>query len=220
MRGLHIRNFSRKQLKEKRARRKERAQEDLLKYGSEILDSDEMKEAFRQTHHTRSTVGEHTRRVAEKSLAICYALRKLHIKTDIPAVVTGSLCHDLGILGRDAKYESNKECYRQHPADSVRVAQKLVEDLPDKTQDIIERHMWPTADSKVPNSLEGVVVSVADKTAAVEDFIRGSKVKHIGLKESVRTILKQRHKGTAEHKKSKSGAEKSAVAADSGKGIE
>ncbi len=220
MRGLHIRNFSREHLKEKRARRKEKTQEDLLKYGSDILDSDEMKEAFRQTHHTRSTVGEHTRRVAENSLAICYVLRKLHIKTDIPAVVTGSLCHDLGILGRDEKYASNKECYRQHPADSVRVAQKLVEDLPDKTQDIIERHMWPTADSKIPNSLEGMVVSVADKTAAVEDFIRGSNVKRIGLKESVRNILKHKHKDAAGHRISGSDAEKAAVSADTGRKID
>ena len=88
-----------------------------------ILDSEEMRQAFRQKHHTLSTVGEHTMRVAMTSLAICGALKKLHIRTDTQAVVTGSLSHDLGILGRNEKYSSSRECSRQHPADSVEVAE-------------------------------------------------------------------------------------------------
>ena len=176
---------------ELREKKKEKIRNDLEAYGSEILNSDEMRKAFGQTHHTRSTVGEHTQRVAEKSLAICYALDRLHIRTDIPAVVTGSLCHDLGILGRDEKYESERECYRHHPVDSLEVARKLVDILPDKTRDIIEHHMWPTAGSKAPGSLEGIIVSAADKAAAVEDFIRGSKVKPADLKTTVRTIAER-----------------------------
>ena len=178
-------------IRELRKKKEEKIRNDLEAYGSEILHSDEMREAFGQTHHTRSTVGEHTQRVAEKSLAICYALDRLHIRTDIPAVVTGSLCHDLGILGRDEKYESERECYRHHPVDSLEVARKLVVILPDKTRDIIEHHMWPTAGSKAPGSLEGIIVSAADKAAAVEDFIRGSKVKPADLKTTVRTIAER-----------------------------
>lgn len=162
--------------------RKDRIREDLERYGSEILNSEELRQAYGQTHHTWSTVGEHTLRVAAASLAICYLLRRLHIRTDIPAVVKGALCHDLGILGRDIKYASKEECYREHPADSVKVAQKLLEDLPQKSADIIERHMWPVAHSKAPNSLEGVIVSAADKYAAVKDIIQGSEVKHTGIK--------------------------------------
>ena len=157
----------------RKIRRRVKTQNDLISYGSEILASDEMEQAFSQTHHNWSTVGEHTMRVAKTSLAICYSLDKLHIKTDIPAVVKGSLCHDLGILGRDRKYSSQKECSRQHPLDSTVVAQKLVKDLPVKTSDIIERHMWPCGKSKFPNSLECVIVSSADKIAAVKDFVKG-----------------------------------------------
>ena len=183
-----------KQIRELREKQKEKIRNDLECYGSEILNSDEMREAFGQTHHTRSTVGEHTRRVAEKSLAICHALDRLHIRTDIPAVVAGSLCHDLGILGRDEKYGSERECYRQHPADSLEVAKKLMDDLPEKTQDIIEHHMWPSANSEAPGTLEGFIVSAADKAAAVEDFIRGSKVKPADLKTTVRTLA-ERNRG-------------------------
>ena len=181
-----------KYLTEQREKRKEKIRNDLERYGSMILHSEEMQQAYRQTHHTRSTVAEHTQRVAEKSLAICYALDKLHIQTDIPAVVAGSLCHDLGILGRDEKYDSDHECYRQHAVDSIEVARKLVEDMPEKTPDIIEHHMWPSLGSEAPKSLEGFIVSAADKAAAVEDFVRGSRTRPVGLKETVRNIRKRR----------------------------
>ena len=148
-------------MRNRRKKRKEIIQNDLDRFGSGILASDEMRSAFQQTHHTRSTLGEHTRRVAERSLAICHALEKLRIHTDIPAVVAGSLCHDLGILDRDEKFDSEQECFRQHPAASVETARKLMDDLPDKAEDIIRHHMWPTAGSEAPRSLEGVIVSTA-----------------------------------------------------------
>lgn len=190
MKLLYVAAAGRKHRRELREKQKEKILSDLERYGTEVLNSDEMQAAFHQTHHTRSTVGEHTRRVAEKSLAICYALDKLHIRTDISAVVAGSLCHDLGILGRDEKYDSDHECYRQHASDSIDVARKLVSDLPEKTQDIIEHHMWPTPGSKAPESLEGVIVSAADKAAAIEDFILGSRVKPVGIAETIRNIRK------------------------------
>ena len=96
--------------KKQRPERRERVREELERFGREILDSEEMQRAFAQKHHTLSTVGEHTMRVAEKSLSMCHALRRLHIQTDIPAVVKGSLCHDLGILGRNEKYSSAGVC--------------------------------------------------------------------------------------------------------------
>ena len=190
MKLLYAAAAGRNHIRELREKRKEKILSDLEQYGSEVLNSDEMQAAFQQTHHTRSTVGEHTSRVAEKSLAICYALNKLHIRTDIPSVVAGSLCHDLGILGRDEKYDSDQECYRQHASDSVDVARKLVSDLPEKTQDIIEHHMWPTPGNKAPESLEGIIVSAADKAASIEDFILGSKVKPVGIKETIHNIRK------------------------------
>ncbi len=176
----------------RRKLRRGQMQADLSRYGRRILDSDEMRQAFRQTHHTFSTVGEHTMRVAMTSLAICYALKKLRIKTDIPAVVTGSLCHDLGILGRGGKFHSSKECSRQHPMDSVEVAHKLRGELSEKEEAIITRHMWPVGKAKPPNSLEAAIVSAADKIAAVEDFVEGYEKKQPGLRGVIREIKSQR----------------------------
>ena len=168
--------------------RREAMHEDLILYGGKILSSEEMQRAFTQRHHTLSTVGAHTMHVAMTSLAICHALKKLHIKTDIPSVVTGSLCHDLGILGRNEKFHSSLECSRQHPLDSVDIANQLTGGLSDKEADIIARHMWPVGKAKPPNSLEGVIVSAADKIAAVEDFVEGYEKKRPGIRGVVREI--------------------------------
>ena len=182
--------------KKQRDARRENLQEELRRYGDRILDSEEMRQAFRQKHHTLSTVGEHAMRVAMTSLAICGALKKLHIRTDTQAVVTGSLSHDLGILGRNEKYSSSRECSRQHPGDSMEVAEKLVGKLPEKTADIIPRHMWPVGNSKPPNSLEAVIVSAADKIAAVEDFVEGYEKKRPGVRGVVREIRNRKKEST------------------------
>ena len=191
MREEEKRNSGKKRGK---ALRKARIEEELTRYGSGILDSEEMRRAYEQTHHTLSTVGDHTLRVAKKSLAICHALDRLHISTDIPAVVAGALCHDLGILGREARFSSPRERSRRHPADSVEVARKLVGELPDKSTDIISRHMWPAGRSKPPNSLEAAIVCAADKLAAVEDFVRGYEEKRPGVKGVVREIRERKRR--------------------------
>ena len=182
MRTPYYESTIHRQIREKREDRKDRIKDDLMLYGNDVLQSEEMKKAFEQTHHQWSTVGEHTFRVAFSSVMICYALRKLNIKVSIPAVVIGALCHDLGILGRNEKFSSAKECSIEHPKESVEVARELVNDLPEKTEDIIERHMWPLGESEAPNSIEGVVVSVADKYSAVKDLVKGSEIKNTGVR--------------------------------------
>ena len=187
MRNLYYETTLHKQIRDKRTNRKERIEKDIDSYGNDILVSDELKEAYDQTHHLWSTVGEHTLRVTASSVMICYALRKLGIKANIPAVVVGSLCHDLGILRRDEKYSSKRECSREHPVDSVKVAKEIIPDLTEQSADIIERHMWPAGSSRVPNSLEGVIVSVADKYAAVKDLIKGSDINNTGVRNTIQS---------------------------------
>ena len=186
MRRPYYESTIHRQIREKRENRYDRIKSDLQEYGGEILESDEMKQAFGQTHHQWATVGEHTFRVAFSSVMICYALRKLNIKVNIPAVVIGALCHDLGMLGRSDRYSSDREAVAEHPKESVAVAKELLHELPEKTEDIIERHMWPLGDSKAPNSIEGAVVSVADKYNAVKDVVKGSDVMNTGVRNYVK----------------------------------
>lgn len=142
----------------------------LNKYGKNIVDSPEFEQAMNQRHHLRSSVGMHTMRVVAASVWICYLLKKIHVQTDSESVVKGALCHDLGILDRDEKFDNNKECYREHPVESVEVAKKLLPDLSEKSAEIIRTHMWPVT-SELPTCREGVIVSLADKVVAVRDFL-------------------------------------------------
>lgn len=180
MRTLYYETTIHRQIRKKRENRKDRIKNDLQLYGGDVLLSEEMKKAYEQTHHKRSTVGEHTLRVALASVMTCYAFRKVKIDLNIPAVVVGSLCHDLGILGREEKYSSAKMCSREHPHESVSVAKHLVNEIPEKSEEIIRRHMWPVGKSKAPNSIECIVVSLADKYVAIKDIIKGgdSNKKH------------------------------------------
>ena len=164
---------------------KDRLRKDTVRYGQTVIDSDEMKQAFRQKHHRRITVGEHTFRVLISSLIVCYILEWFNIKINIHAVVVAALCHDLGMLGRYDKFSSPIECSTQHPKDSVKVAKKLVPNISHKTENIIESHMWPITITNKPNSVEGVIVSVTDKYNAVKDLIRGSNNNSIRAKQYV-----------------------------------
>ncbi len=148
------------------------AEKDLQRYGAKILTSGQFRKAGRQKHHLRASVAEHSVRVARASLKIAYALDNFGIRTDKRSLVIGSLCHDLGMLGRDEKYKNNAECCRRHPGDSVEESRKLVPDIDLKTQQIIERHMFPL-NGRPPTSLEGAIVSAADKYASVQDLILG-----------------------------------------------
>ncbi len=143
-------------------------------YGRDILNSEMMRKAFDQTHHLRSTVGEHTMRVTRAGVKLCHALEKLHIPVDVEAVVVASLCHDLGILDRDSKYSSTAECYKNHAEESVMIAKEMIPDLPEKAEEIIRRHMWPLHIGRVPNSVEAIVVTAADKYTSVVDLFKGS----------------------------------------------
>jgi hypothetical protein len=46
--------------------------------------------------------------------------------------------------------------------------------------------MWPAGDTKAPDSIEGAVVSVADKYSAVKDLVKGSDVRNTGVKNYVK----------------------------------
>lgn len=178
--------------------RKEQIIKEIKTYGGDVLKSEEMRQAFSQTHHLWSTVGEHSIRVAIASVMICHALEKLHVKVDLPKVVVGSLAHDLGILRRKEKFDSAMQMSREHPKESVAVAREILDDLPKETEDIIERHMWPLGKSRMPNSIEGMIVSAADKYSSVADLVKGSQVKHTGVKNVARGV-----KNTAHNQKDK-----------------
>jgi len=141
--------------------------------GEKIFHSRYFEEARTQRHHKRTTVAAHTMGVAATSLKLYYLCRALHINVNKEDLIRASLCHDLGIVGRDRKFSDNIECCHQHPIDSVAAAKEIFPDLDERTEDAIRHHMWPCT-LVPPHHIEGVIVTIADKYCAMAEGIAGN----------------------------------------------
>lgn len=147
--------------------------EDLESESSrEIYNSHFFHVALSQTHHNQTTVAVHTLGVAATSLRIYYILEALGLNLNKESLLKGSLCHDLGIVGRDEKFDNNRECLRKHPLDSVIAARDIFPDLDERTEDAIRHHMWPCT-LLPPHHREGFIITVADKYCAVIEGVAG-----------------------------------------------
>ena len=170
------------------------AEKDLVRYGRDIIISDIFVSGFDQTHHYYTTVADHTLNVALTSLEMAYRLEKLHIHLDKRPLVTGALCHDLGIIGRHNKYKNDAICCQLHPLDSVKAARTLLKDLDPKTRKIISRHMFPMTPLP-PTSLTGWVVDIADTISTYHELSGHSKGPdadiHLAARKRIRTLIEQ-----------------------------
>ena len=171
----------------KAARKRRRIQEDerdwkeIMTEGSEILFSEPFRRALNQIHHDHTTVGKHTLNVAKKSLRISNRLEKMHIHVDRKRMILSALGHDLGIVGNrfGEDFKGKFKTSLDHPKRSVEVASNVA-DIHKKTATAIKRHMWPICIIP-PNSLEGWILTVADKWAAVQELKKTKKHKYINL---------------------------------------
>ena len=141
----------------------------IIKYGSNILCSKEFAKAFLQKHHFSSTVGDHTLGVAVEAVRICLR-RGLTDDDTLRVVVTSSLCHDLGILGRDEKFRNNAQCLMQHPIDSIERYKEVTGEEDEKILDSIACHMFPLK-LRMPRYKEGWIMTLADKKGSFKEKI-------------------------------------------------
>lgn len=139
----------------------------ILKYGGDILGSDEFRETFSQTHHVDTTVGDHTLGVAAEAVRICLKYHQTDDGTLKNAVVS-SLCHDLGIIGRDEKYKNNVQCLIRHPIDSIEAYKSVTGEEEERVLDSIGCHMFPLK-PRMPKHREGWILVLADKTASARE---------------------------------------------------
>ena len=108
--------------KERREAERKTAYSDVFHYGKDIVETDIFKKALAQTHHKKTTVGDHSACVAVIALRMCRSLNRRVCHLDERRVVLAALTHDLGIVGRHEK------------------------------------------------SIEGIIISIADKMASVKDI--------------------------------------------------
>ena len=155
--------------KERREAERKTDYSDVFQYGKDIVETDIFKKALAQTHHKKTTVGDHSACVAVIALRMCRRLNRRMCHLDERRVVLAALTHDLGIVGRHEKYSNNFETYLRHPSDSAKIAMRLLPEMNKKFYRTISRHMFPLT-ILPPTSIEGIILSVADKMASVKDI--------------------------------------------------
>ena len=149
--------------------------EEILQYGGPVLRSDAFRAAAHETHHLKGNLADHILNVTIAGVFLCHRLKNRQIEVNEKAVIIACLCHDLGMVGRNEKYESRLKSWQQHPEESLKQAKEICPDLDEKTSKAITTHMWPIT-GKAPCSREGRIVLAADKYASLIDwisFVRG-----------------------------------------------
>ena len=139
----------------------------IVKYGRQIISSEEFARTFEQTHHLNTTVGDHTLSVTAEAVKLCLE-RGYSDEDTLRNVVTASLCHDLGIMGRKEKYSNNAVCYIKHPLDSVGVYTDVTGESDERVIDSIRKHMFPVKPG-IPRYKEGWILTLADKISSVKE---------------------------------------------------
>jgi uncharacterized protein len=145
----------------------ERIKDTIVKYGWKILQSKEFDATFRQTHHLNRTVGDHTLGVAAEAVKLCMK-RAMTDERTLKNVVVSSLCHDLGIMGRNEKYRNNAQCLVRHPLDSIEIYIRITGEQDERVIDAIKHHMFPLKPG-APRHREGWILTLADKIAASKE---------------------------------------------------
>ncbi len=82
--------------------------------------------------------------------------------------MVSSLCHDLGIIGRDEKYKNNVQCLIRHPIDSIEAYKSVTGEEEERVLDSIGGHMFPWK-PRMPKHREGWILVLADKTASARE---------------------------------------------------
>ncbi len=151
------------------------SEEKVREIGQTVIDSPFFRAADTQAHHRITTVARHSFRVACICFCICTVLYKIFkIRTNWQVLIICALLHDLGIMGRYAKYKNNSECCAKHPVDSLKVAESIIGPLGDLENDIIGHHMWPMT-NEAPHTIEGFIITIADKYSAVTDLFERNR---------------------------------------------
>lgn len=139
--------------------------------GSDIIKSDLFKRGILQTHHGRTTVANHSLRVAMMSTRIGLFLYRHGFRVDLSSLIKSALTHDVGIIGRDdGRFHGLKECCLfQHPKDSLKVYKTCYGSLNSIESNAIRTHMFPFCLS-LPIYRESWILTISDKIVSIVEI--------------------------------------------------
>ena len=156
----------------KREQKYYRLEQKMRPYAARIFDGGRFDEMDKNIQHGKTTTKEHAMNVADLSVRIGDLLRVQYSKGEL---IRGALLHDYFLY--DWHERANEENGRPKTLHSVRhpgIALKNAEEdfsLSKREREIIQKHMWPLTITRVPRCKEAWLVVVADKVAAVSEFL-------------------------------------------------
>ena len=145
----------------------------IVKYGRDILTSPEVLKSRDCIQHGTISVYTHCIMVTRCALLLA---KKLGVRCSLRSLVRGALLHDFFMY--DWHWDKMpEEVKRQglhgftHPGTAAKNARKYFNVSP-KVYDIINCHMFPLTLARMPDSVEGWLVCLADKYCSALETLR------------------------------------------------
>lgn len=147
---------------------KDRLLQDIMALGGDIVTSERFALAKKVPHHTKSrNIALHSMETAGYALLIADWLEEHGLPVSHTTVVRAALLHDIGMTEPSVFYSPSHKKAFSHPRMSARIAKE--EFGADESQvEAIRHHMFPVW-STPPRSVEGWVVSLADKCCSLNE---------------------------------------------------
>jgi uncharacterized protein len=143
-------------------------------FSNEILMSDGMQYEKKLPHHGKVTCYDHSVSVAWLSIRLAMYF---HYEMDMKSLVRGALLHDYYLY--DWHTRNDDHCFHgfHHAKRALRNAESDFS-LSDIERDIIVKHMFPL-NPQLPQYIESVIVTVADKVCAVREVFHYTGKKQV-----------------------------------------
>lgn len=159
-------------------------QDDLPKYEAHLMHSSletlnttaRLYESLSFIQHGSTSVYEHSVNVACISLKIAFEMKSmLHFRVDEHSLVRGALLHDYFLYDWHENESWHKWHAFRHPLIALINAREVCSLTPTEA-DIIIHHMFPLTIIP-PHTIEGIIVTIADKLCALYETFRMNEKK-------------------------------------------
>lgn len=145
---------------------------DIMEMGGDIVSSPRFAKAERVPHHNKEgNIAEHSLQTAGYALRLARWLNRHGASLSERDVVRASLLHDIGMTEDDVFLSPSRVKAKTHPLEGARIANE--EFGASETQvEAILHHMWPFCCLVPPHSIEGFVLTIADKLCSLNEVRR------------------------------------------------
>ena len=148
----------------------------VRRIGEGILLSEGMQRMRTYKQHGMTSIFSHSVNVACVSV---WLAARLHLRVDERAMIRGALLHDYFLYDWHVSAKEHRWHGFRHAGTALANASRDFE-LGDVERDVIRKHMFPL-NPALPSYRETVIVTLADKVCAVQEFM-------VSPKETVRTV--------------------------------